>query len=96
VVIQTDASVLMGRGVPADLAKAMLAEGLIDILASDNHGDTRSLGAARDWLAERGADEQMELLLRANAERVLDDEDPLPVPPLRAGLVGRIKRMFGR
>jgi protein-tyrosine phosphatase len=96
VVIQTDASVLMGRGVPADLAKAMLAVGLIDILASDNHGDGRSLGAARDWLEERGADAQMDLLLRANAERVLGDEDPLPVPPLRSGLVGRIKRIFGR
>ncbi len=96
VVIQTDASVLMGRGVPADLATAMLADGLIDILASDNHGDGRSLGAARDWLAERGAEEQLDLLLRANAERVLRDEDPMPVPPLRAGLIGRIKRMFGR
>ncbi|WP_310570412.1 CpsB/CapC family capsule biosynthesis tyrosine phosphatase [Gemmatimonas sp.] len=96
VVIQTDASVLMGRGVPADLAKAMLADGLIDILASDNHGDGRSLGTARDWLAERGADEQSDLLLRANAERVLGDEDPLPVPPLRDGLVGRIKRILGR
>jgi protein-tyrosine phosphatase len=96
VVIQTDASVLMGRGGPADFAKAMLTEGLIDILASDNHGDARSLGAAQDWLAEKGADEQMDLLLRANAERVLGDEDPLPVPPLRAGLVGRIKRIFGR
>ena len=95
-VIQTDASVLMGRGMPADLAKAMLEEGLIDILASDNHGDGRSLGAARDWLEERGAEEQMDLLLRANAERVLRDKDPLPVPPLRAGLVGRIKRFFGR
>jgi len=86
----------MGRGVPADLANAMLAAGLIDILASDNHGDGRSLGAARDWLAERGADEQMDLLLRTNAARVLGDEDPLPVPPLRAGLVGRLKRIFGR
>lgn len=96
VVIQTDASVLMGRGVPAELAKSMLAEGLIDILASDNHGDGRSLGAARDWLAGRSADEQMDLLLRANAQRVLDDEDPLPVPPLQAGFVGRLKRIFGR
>ncbi len=96
VVIQTDASVLMGRGVPSTLAKAMLADGLIDILASDNHGDGRTLGAARDWLAERGADAQMDLLLRANAERVLGDEDPWPVPPLRDGLVGRIKRMLGR
>lgn len=96
VVIQTDASVLMGRGGPAELANAMLANGLIDILASDNHGDGRSLGAARDWLIERGADVQMDLLLRANAERVLDDEDPLPVPPLQSGLLGQIKRIFGR
>ena len=96
VVIQTDASVLMGRGLPAELAKAMLADGLIDILASDNHGDSRSLGSARDWLLERGADDQIELLLRVNAERVLSDEDPLPVPPHRAGLVGRMRRMFGR
>lgn len=97
VVIQTDASVLMGRGVTADLAQAMLAEGLIDILASDNHGDSRSLGAARDWLTERGADdEQLDLLLRVNAERVLSDEDPLPVPALKTGLFGRIKRLFGR
>ncbi len=96
VVIQTDASVLMGRGAPADLAKAMLAEGLIDILASDNHGDSRSLGAARDWLTELGADEQMDLLLRANAQRVLGDEDPLPVPPFRSGFLGRLKRLFGR
>ena len=96
VVIQTDASVLMGRGVPAELARDMLAEGLIDILASDNHGDHRSLGTARDWLEERGAVEQADLLLHANAESVLHDEDPLPVPPLKRGLLGTMKKWFGR
>lgn len=73
----------------------MLAEGLIDILASDNHGDSRSLKAAREWLLERGGDEQVDLLTRRNAELVLGDEDPLPVPPLRPGLLGRVKRLFG-
>ncbi|AMW05058.1 tyrosine-protein phosphatase [Gemmatimonas phototrophica] len=96
VVIQTDASVLMGRGVPADLARNMLSEGLIDILASDNHGDARSLASAREWLLERGADEQVHLLTFANADCVLRDEDPLPVPPLKAGLMERVKRLFGR
>lgn len=96
VVIQTDASVLMGRGVPSELARDMLAEGLIDILASDNHGDHRSLGAARDWLLERGADEQVDLLTHTNAECVLSDEDPLPVPPLKRGLMGSLKKLFGR
>lgn len=95
VVIQTDASVLMGRGVPAELARGMLAEGLIDILASDNHGDNRSLGAARDWLMERGGEEQVALLTHTNAELLLGDEDPIPVPPLRPGLLGRVKRLFG-
>jgi protein-tyrosine phosphatase len=96
VVIQTDASVLMGRGVPSELARDMLAEGLIDILASDNHGDHRSLGAARDWLQERGGEAQMELLLHANAESVLHDEDPEPVPPLKRGVLGSVKKWFGR
>jgi protein-tyrosine phosphatase len=96
VVIQTDASVLMGRGVPADLARAMLAEGLIDILASDNHGDSRSLGSVQDWLLERGGEEQVTLLTHANAECLLSDEDPIPVPPLKPGLMDRVKRLFGR
>lgn len=96
VVIQTDASVLMGRGVPSDLARDMLADGLIDILASDNHGDQRSLGSARAWLLERGGAEQVELLTHTNAACVLGDEDPLPVPPLPRGLLGSVKRFFGR
>jgi len=96
VVIQTDASVMMGRGVPAELARGMLENGMIDILASDNHADHRSLGAARDWLRERGAEAQVDLLTRANAERVLADEDPVPVPPLRAGLMAKFKKLFGR
>lgn len=96
VVIQTDASVLMGRGAPSDIANDMLARGLIDILASDNHGDHRSLAAARVWLADRGAKEQLELLTNRNAELVLGDEDPLPVPPLQAGLMQRFRQLFSR
>ena len=96
VVIQTDASVLTGRGLPSELARRMLAEGLIDILASDNHGDSRSLGAARTWLQEHGADEQVELLTSVNAKRVLGDEDPLPVPQFRRSLLDNVKRLFGR
>ncbi len=95
VVIQTDASVLMGRGLPGGLARSLLSHGLIDILASDNHGDHRSLAFARDWLGERGGEAQVELLTRVNAGRVLSDEDPLPVPPLRSDMLTRIRRLFG-
>ena len=94
VVIQTDASMLMGRGAPADLARDMLAAGYIDILASDNHGDHRALAPARDWLLQRGGAEQAELLTHHNASRVLRDEDPVPVPPLSQGFLGRMKRLF--
>jgi protein-tyrosine phosphatase len=96
-VIQTDVSVLLGRGVPADFARAMLEHGFIDILASDNHGDDRSLAVARDWLLERGGEAQVDLLTHVNAERVLSNEDPVPVPPIPAqGLLGAIKRIFHR
>lgn len=96
VVIQTDASVLMGKGAPAQFAREMLGLGLIDILASDNHGDGRTLSAACDWLTQNGADEQLELLTHVNAERVLGDEDPLPVPPLRTngGPLAMLRQLF--
>jgi protein-tyrosine phosphatase len=98
VVIQTDVSVLMGRGGPSDMARTLLAEGLVDILASDNHGDRRSLVAGRAWLQEQGATEaQVELLTHRNADLVLHDEDPQPVPPLAlGGPLQRLKRLFGR
>lgn len=97
-VIQTDVSVLMGRGGPSDMARTLLTEGLVDILASDNHGDRRSLVAGRAWLQEQGAtEEQVDLLTHRNAALVLHDEDPRPVPPLPpGGPLGRLKRLFGR
>jgi protein-tyrosine phosphatase len=94
VVIQTDASVLMGRGAPAEFARDMLEHGLIDILASDNHGDRRSLADVREWLIQHGGSEHVELLTHHNARLLLEDEDPLPVPPLRRGLLSRMKGLF--
>ena len=98
-VIQTDATMLLARGPMTDLAKSLLAAGLIDCLASDNHGDRRSLAAARVWLEEMGADEHAQVLTHANAARVLADEPTLPVPPLplARGMVHRLRELlFGR
>jgi len=98
VVIQTDVSVLMGRGAPSELARNLLAAGLVDILASDNHGDRRSLASGANWLAEQGATaRQIELLTHENARLVLADEDPEPVPPLATGnALDKIRRLFSR
>lgn len=94
-VIQTDALMLLGTGPMAGLAKTMLEEGLVDCIASDNHGDARSLRAARDWLLDVGTHEQAELLTKTNAERVLRNTAPLPVPPIKIdrSLLGRLREL---
>lgn len=95
VVIQTDASVLMGRGAPSELARQLLSLGYIDILASDNHGDQRSLGSAREWLKQRASDEHVELLTTVNATNLLNDDEMVPVPPVGLGVFGKLRRLFG-
>ena len=68
-----------------ELAKSLLGAGLVDCLASDNHGDRRSLAAARVWLEELGATDHAQILTHGNASRLLADAPTLPVPPLPLG-----------
>ena len=49
-VIQCDAMALLGGGPMTEFARAMLGAGQVDILASDNHGDRRTLATAVAWL----------------------------------------------
>ena len=96
-VIQTDTAYLLGDGSRSQLAREMLAEGLIDILASDNHGDNRSLQAAHDWLHEIGAPDTSELLTRINPGALLSDQQLVPVPPveLNQGMFARLRQLLG-
>jgi protein-tyrosine phosphatase len=98
VVIQTDVTMLRGRGEPSRVARDLLARGLVDVLASDNHGDARSLVDGVTWLRAHGAgDEQVQLLTAGNAERILANRDPVPVPPLATGpLLERLARRLAR
>ncbi|MDQ3950902.1 MAG: hypothetical protein M3282_11235, partial [Gemmatimonadota bacterium] len=79
------------------LAVELLQRGLVDVIASDNHGDSRSLASARDWLLDMGAAEQAQLLTETNAARLLANEPPLPVPPLepQRGMLSRLRALFG-
>lgn len=97
-VIQMDVQSLAGRGTIAATARALLADGLVDCFSSDNHGDSRSLASARDWLLAEGTPTHVDLLTRTNARRILDDQRPLPVPPLRrsAGMLSRIGQLLRR
>jgi protein-tyrosine phosphatase len=97
-VIQTDTAYLLGDGSRGVLARAMLAEGLIDILASDNHGDQRSLSSARDWLNAIGATDAAQLLTSVNPGSLLSDQRLVPVPPVRIerSMFARFREMLGR
>lgn len=95
-VIQGDATMPLAGGPVGKVARTLLEQGLVDCLASDNHGDVRSLDAARQWLEEMGASEQARLLTHVNAERLLRDDAALPVAPLPAlerGMLARLKEL---
>ena len=95
-VIQMDTAGLLGSGKIAKLSRALVQEGLVDLFASDNHGDSRSLATARDWLVEVGTPQHAEIMTRTNARRLLNSEPLFPVPPLPAagGMFGRLRELF--
>ena len=97
-VIQMDTAGLLGKGRSAQISRQLLELGLVDLFASDNHGDTRTLATARDWLLEVSTPQHAELLTRTNARRLLDGEPLTPVPPLPAtsSMFSRFRELFLR
>jgi protein-tyrosine phosphatase len=95
-VIQMDTAGLAGRGRIAKLSRQLLEEGLVDMFSSDNHGDSRTLATARDWLREVATPEHAEILTRTNAKLLLDGEPLLPVAPLpmTSGIFARFRELF--
>lgn len=68
----------------AGVARRMLSDGQIDLLATDNHsrpGRVDSLRPIFDLLAEDGHRETATLLVARNPAAVLDGEELEPVPP---------------
>src|SRR5690242_6954062 len=97
-VIQTDVAGVFASGPQGALATALLERGFVDILASDTHGDARSLMPAKRWLLELGADDTADLLTRRNAAHLLADQALESVSPLdrRRGMFGRLKELLLR
>ena len=83
VVLQLDATTLLLDSRRAGRARALLEAGCASIVASDNHGDARSIKAAMDWLESHGGGAQAELLAIDNPRAILNDEPVRPVPPFR-------------
>lgn len=94
--MQVDAGTLSAHSGRGDRARLLVAEGLADIIAGDNHGDERSVAAGVAMLEEHGGKAQAELLARANPQAILDDRELQPVPPLSLGTswLSRLRRLF--
>lgn len=97
-VIQCDAMALLGRGAMTDFALEMLGAGQVDILASDNHGDRRSLATAVLWLTEIGAATQASIMTAANPQLLLAEQPLQPVPPVsfHRGMFDRLRELIFR
>jgi protein-tyrosine phosphatase len=95
-VTQLDAATLFGGGRRRDLTVQFLERGLLDVVASDNHGDGRNMASARQWLMEVGGEVQAELMLETNPRNLLESKPLVEVPPLaiRRGMLDRLRELF--
>ncbi len=78
-------------------ARLLTSQGLIDMTASDNHGDHRSMSMAREFFEESGYSDIGLMLCEANPRALIEDlelEDVAPVK-LKEGLWSRVKGAFG-
>jgi protein-tyrosine phosphatase len=96
-VIQVDATTVTLPRSRGDRARDLVQAGLADILAADNHGDTRNVATALDWLADQDGADQAALLLDTNPRAILDDlaiyeVDPLP---MKRSVWRSVRRLFG-
>jgi protein-tyrosine phosphatase len=82
--LQLDATTLAADSRRALRARSLLEAGLGDLVASDNHGDNRSMLAAVEWLERHGGEVQAGVLAIENPRRILADEPTVPVSPMRA------------
>jgi protein-tyrosine phosphatase len=95
-VVQMDVAGVFASGAQGSVAASLLEAGLVDLLASDTHGDSRALLPAHKWLTELGAHDTADLLTRRNAAHLLASEPVEAVPPIerRRGMFGRLKELL--
>jgi protein-tyrosine phosphatase len=81
--MQVDATTLLAPQARGQRARQLVAEGLADIMAGDNHGDDRTVATGADFLKAQDGAEQVELLAVRNPMAILNDSPTSPVPSLR-------------
>lgn len=80
--MQIDGPTLATRHSRGQRARDLVAHGLADIIAGDNHGDERSIAQGYDFLVAQEAAGHAELLTRTNPGAILANEALAPVPPV--------------
>lgn len=81
--MQVDGPTLVTSRARGQRARDLVAAGLADIIAGDNHGDDRSIAQGYQFLLAQDATDQGELLARHNPAAILADGRPEPVPPVQ-------------
>ena len=97
-VMQVDATTLFMPRTRGERARALVAAGLADILAADNHGDERSVAIAFEALRDQHGFMQGELLVTRNPKAIISDGLVEDVPPLavKVSLLERLRTLFER
>ena len=94
--MQVDATTLLSTQSRGQRARALVAAGLADILAADNHGDDRLIGTGRKFLEAQDGAQQAELLTVTNPRAILADQPLVAVPPveIRRTWMQRIRQLL--
>jgi protein-tyrosine phosphatase len=94
--MQVDATTLVSPQARGQRARQLVAAGLADILAGDNHGDERTIATGFQFLTAQEGAEQAELLVVRNPGAILRDEPLQPVPPImiRRTWMQRIRQLL--
>jgi protein-tyrosine phosphatase len=95
-VMQVDGPTLLGSRFRGQRARELVAAGLADIIAGDNHGDDRSIAQGYQFLLAQDAADQGELLARRNPAAILANGKPEPVPPvqIRSTWMQRLRQLI--
>ncbi|HEX6106810.1 MAG TPA: CpsB/CapC family capsule biosynthesis tyrosine phosphatase [Gemmatimonadales bacterium] len=95
-VMQVDGPTLVTSRARGQRARDLVAAGLADIIAGDNHGDDRSIAQGYQFLLSQDAADQGELLTRHNPAAILADTALTPVPPvqIRSTWMQRLRQLI--
>ena len=94
--MQVDATTLLSPQGRGERARQLVAAGLADLLAADNHGDVRMLLTGRRMLEDHGGALQADLLTSRNPAAILPDQPTQLAEPLelKTSLLERLRRLL--